>query len=246
MAAVRRGARADAVELTPSFSQVVGSVNGEMHPAPQARRPFSVARLDDIDRVNLGDVLWRPVRRQLDLTALGVNAYTAERPGDEVIERHDEESPGAGGHEELYVVLSGSATFTVDGEEIEAVMGTLLRVDRGVERHAVANQPDTTVLVLGGPPGSALPVSPFEFWYAAQPAYDAGDYERAIEIASEGLRDWPDNSRLNYQLACYHALAGHRGEAIEHLSRALAANPGLREWVADDSDLDSIRDAPEL
>jgi tetratricopeptide (TPR) repeat protein len=209
------------------------------------RDPVRVVHVDDLASVPLEEGWWRPVRRHLAATALGVNAYTAGA-GEEVIERHDELSPGAGGHEEIYVVLEGAATFSVKEQEIEAPAGTLLRIDRGVERRAVAREPNTTILVVGAPPGAALPVSPFEFWYAAQPAYQAGDYEKAIEIASEGLRDWPDNSRLNYQLACYHALAGHREAAIEHLQRALAADPGIEQWVADDRDLDSIRDAPEL
>jgi tetratricopeptide (TPR) repeat protein len=238
-----RGPRPEAAELTRSFSQVVDSVRNLVDPNSSERGTFRVAHLDDLDRVRLGAGWWRPVRRHLGVTALGVNAYTADAPGDEVIERHDELSPGAGGHEELYVFLTGSATFSVEGERIEAPAGTLLRIDRGADRHAVAREPDTTILVAGGPPGAALPVSPFEFWYAAQPAYQAGDYEQAIEIASAGLRDWPDNSRLNYQLACYHALAGHRDEAIEHLDRAVAADPSLEEWVAEDRDLDSIRDA---
>ena len=42
------------------------------------------------------------------------------------------------------------------------------------------------MLVAGGRP-AAMPPSPFEYGYAAQSSYDAGDYERAIAIASEGL-----------------------------------------------------------
>ena len=61
------------------------------------------------------------------------------------------------------------------------------------------------MLALGGEPGAALPASPFEHYYAAQPAYDAGDYDRAVEIASAGLADWPDHPLIHYQLACYHA-----------------------------------------
>lgn len=43
------------------------------------------------------------------------------------------------------------------------------------------------MLVAGGRPDAAMPPSPFEYGYAAQSSYDAGDYERAIAIASEGL-----------------------------------------------------------
>ena len=94
------------------------------------------------------------------------------------------------------------------------------------------------MLIVGGKPGAALPVSPFEYWYAAQPAYEAGDYERAVAIASEGLADWPAHGALHYQLACYEALGGHRDKALAHLRVALAGDPRAREWARDDEDLD--------
>ena len=95
-------------------------------------------------------------------------------------------------------------------------------------------------------PGAALPVSPYEYWYAARAALRAGDYARAVAIASEGLADWPDHPSLRYQLACYEALAGHREAAIGHLRIAYANNPATREWAAGDEDLASVRDDPAL
>ena len=92
---------------------------------------------------------------------------------------------GAGGHEELYFVVQGSARFTIADEHLEAPAGTMLRVPVGVNRAAVATESDTTVLVIGGKPGAALPVAPFEHWYAAQAAVNVGDYTRAAAIASE-------------------------------------------------------------
>jgi hypothetical protein len=175
------------------------------------------------------------------VTGFGVNAYTAAQAGTEVIEPHDETSAGAGGHEELYVVMSGSAEFEIDGERVDAPEGSLIRVDVGVERSAKARVDDTTVLVLGGPPGTALPVSPFEYWYAAQGPCAQGDYERAIEVASEGLSDYPHHPSLHYQLACFNALAGHSDAALDHLRTAVAGNPEIASWAAEDSDLDSIR-----
>jgi len=208
---------------------------------------YSVLQLDNVERIEAGGAAWwRPIRRTLGVTAFGVNAYTADATGDALIETHDETSFGAGRHEELYVVVSGEAAFTVGGDEVAAPAGTLLLVAPGTERGAVAVAPATTVLVIGGAPGSALPVSPYEHWYAAQPAYAAGDCARAVEIASEGLADWPDHPSLHYQLACYEALGGHRKPAIEHLKVAYANNPATREWAADDEDLDSIRDDPSL
>ena len=96
--------------------------------------------------------------------------------------------------------------------------------------------------MIGGKPGAAGPPSPFEYWYLAEPAYRAGEYDRAYAIASEGLEHHADNGPLHYQLGCYRALAGRREEALEHLRRALELSPEkVRRWAADDSDIDSVR-----
>ncbi len=204
---------------------------------------FQVTHIDGLERVPLDGNYWRPIRRALGVTGFGINAYTAAGSGDEVIEPHDETSAGAGGHEELYVVVSGAAEFTIDGERVEAPSGTLILVPVAVHRVAIATEPDTTVLVIGGVPRSVA-VSPFEYWYAAQGPYSRGEYEAAIAVASEGLGAYPDHPTLHYQLACYNALAGHREEAIEHLRIAEAGNPQVLEWASSDSDLDPIRDDP--
>jgi len=207
----------------------------------------SVTHLDELERVKTGGAgLWRPIRRALGVTGFGVNAYTAEQAGEELIERHDERSFGAGGHEELYVVLTGRAAFEVGGEDVDAPAGTLVLVPPGEVRAATAAEPNTTVMIVGGRPGAALPVSPFEYWYAALPAYEAGDYASAIEIASEGLAAHPQNPPLGSQLACYEALAGNRAAAIRHLRIAFDNNPDTREWASDDEDLESVRDDPAL
>jgi tetratricopeptide (TPR) repeat protein len=140
-------------------------------------------------------------------------------------------------------VVAGRATFTVDGEEIDAPAGTLVFIpERESRREAVAVEAGTIALALGGKTGAAGPVSPWEYWFAAEPAYRSGDYDRAYEIAAEGLRDWPDHGTIHYQLACYAALGGRREEALKHVRRAFDLDPRAREWAAGDSDLDSIRE----
>jgi tetratricopeptide (TPR) repeat protein len=200
------------------------------------------AHLDDLERIRVGELTWLPIRRALGATAFGANAWTAAEAGDALIEPHDETTTAAGGHEELYVVLAGHATFTIAGEELDAPAGTLLLVELGTPRAAVAAEPNTTVLVIGGRPGAALPVSPFEHYYAAQPAYDAGDYDRAAAIASEALHDWPDHPVVHYQLACYHALAGRLDEARRSLDIAFAGDERTRAWAAEDEDLAALRE----
>ncbi len=207
---------------------------------------FRVAHLDDLERIGAAGGLYRPIRRRLGVHAFGINAYTAPKAGDQVVERHTEGAGGGSGRqEELYLVLAGQAEFSVAGETIDAPAGTLVFIpDVTAERSAVARADETTVLVVGGPADAPIPTSPFEYWFAAEPAYKAGDYDRAVAIASEGLAEWPQQGTLNYQLACYHALAGRPEQALEHLAIAVENEPRAAGWASDDSDLDSIRDDP--
>jgi hypothetical protein len=83
-------------------------------------------------------------------------------------------------------------------------------------------------------------VSPFEYWYAAEPAYQAGDFEEAVAIARDGLVDHPDHPHLNYQLACYEARAGNADAALAYLEVA-SREERVRGWAADDDDFASLR-----
>jgi hypothetical protein len=208
---------------------------------------YTTLHLDDVPALRAGGAgMWHPIRRALGVTALGLNAYSAAGVGDALIERHDERSPGSGGQEEVYLVMRGRAAFTVDGDDVDAPAGRLLLVPAGVERSATAGEADTLVLVMGGKAGAALPSSPYEHWYAGEPLSAAGEHDRAIAVASEGLADWPRHPMLHYQLACYNALAGHREQAIVHLRIAFDEDPRARAWAADDDDLISVRDDAAL
>src|SRR5579885_254939 len=79
------------------------------------------------------------LRHNLDVGAFGVSAQFQKNAGEVLIREHDEAGPGSDRHEELYVVVQGSALFTVDGEEIEAPQGTTIFVrDPESKRGAVA------------------------------------------------------------------------------------------------------------
>ena len=208
-----------------------------------SRPPFETAHLDELDRFS-GEFDTIPVRIPFGIAAFGVNAYAAREAGGQIIEEHDELGAGAGRHEELYVVLTGRATFTVAGTELDAPTGTLVFVrDPATRRAAVAAEPETAVLVVGGTVGKAFVPSPWESWLEARPFYDAKDYEPAAAILSTALAAHPDNPHVLYNLACCEALAGRRDEAVAHITRAMELDPRTRDWAAGDSDLDSIRDA---
>jgi hypothetical protein len=115
--------------------------------------------------------LWKPIRSTLRIEAFGVNAYVAERAGDRLFNEHDETEELAGGqrHQELYVVLEGRATFTVDGEDVDAPHGTLVFVeDPESRRGAIAAEAGTTVLAIGGPVGEGYQPPPWEAIFLAE------------------------------------------------------------------------------
>jgi hypothetical protein len=129
---------------------------------------YVTTHLDDVEPIVFdsdGEPDWKPLRHDLGVGAFGVNAWVAPAAGDQAIERHDE-APKEGatsGHEELYVVLGGSARFTVGEDEFDAPAGTLVFVaDPALVREAVATESRTTVLVVGAARGVAFEPSDWE------------------------------------------------------------------------------------
>lgn len=205
---------------------------------------WEAVTLDDLDSISVAGVVWHPVRRRLGIRAFGINAYTAEAVGKHVVEEHDE-GGGGGGHEELYLVVRGRATFTVDGETLDAPAGTLVFIrDPKLKRSAVAENEDTLVVAVGGEPGKAYEVSPWEPAFAAVPLLDAGRYEEALELFVEGLREHPGNASLLYNLACAESRAGRTDDAISHLREAIVSEARYAERARADPDFDGIRGEP--
>jgi hypothetical protein len=198
-------------------------------------------RIDDIDGLSvLGTLLWQPVRKPLGITAFGINAYTAANAGDEVVEDHTELVD-----EEVYVVIRGRATFTVDGEEIDAPWGTIVFLDDLKQRrHAVAKEAGTTVLAIGGRPG-AHPISSWEYIFPSLPARNAGDWDTARAILEEALAEH-DVPAIRYHLAQVEASAGNGDRALELLAEACAARPDYAANAAAEEDFAAIRDDPRF
>lgn len=184
------------------------------------------------------------VRRLLDVSSFGVQAFRAPS-GVDVIREHDETLLGEAGQEELYLVLNGAATFEIDGESIDAPAGSLLHVRPTAKRKATAKDEGTTILVVGGTPGRAYEPTPEEAADAFV-AYSAGDYETALAKQLVVVEKRSNDPVARFNAGCFAARSGSADEAIEHLRRALELNPRIQELMATDEDLDSLRDDPRF
>lgn len=196
---------------------------------------YRVAHLDELDRVPVDQGLeWRPIARRFDIQAFGVNAYTAEKPGDWVVEEHTETQNG---HEELYMVVRGHARFTVDDEDIDAPAGTIVFVsDPALKRVARAVDEDTVVLAVGAKPGEAFTRSGWEWSFFAA----AQEPEDAVATMRDGIEKLGESGPGFYHLARHELRAGRREEAREHLARALELEPDLRKYAEQDDDLKEL------
>jgi hypothetical protein len=129
---------------------------------------YAAAHLDDIDLVNDGRIPWRPVRHHFGISSFGINAWTAAKAGDRIINEHDE-ADVEDQQEELYFVQTGRARFELDGEKVDAPAGTFVYVrDPRAVRGAVAQEPGTTVIAVGATPGEPFAVSPWERKYTGE------------------------------------------------------------------------------
>jgi hypothetical protein len=203
---------------------------------------YRTVHLDELEAIpGPGSLTWRPVRATLGLRAFGTNAYTAGKAGDDVVEPHTESPVLA--HEELYFVARGRATFTIDGESFDAPAGTYVFLpDPSAHRHAVAEEPGTTVLSFGGPP--TFTPSAWEWSFRAAAHHDEPDEAR--RILAEGFELHPQSPSLFYELACVEAVAGNRDAALAALRSAIEREPKVAAHAREDDDLASLRDDPEF
>ncbi len=185
---------------------------------------YRAMHLDDLEAVPwAGDMTWRPLRGQLGIRAFGAAAFTAADAGGLVVEPHAE-APDGRGHEELYYVARGRATFTLAGDVVDAPAGTFVFVaDPAVHRRAVAAEPGTAVLAFGGEPV----FTPAGHEYMARVRTRLGDPDRARELAEEGLRELPESPGVRYALALAAAARGDDAEARRRLAEAVEGVPAL-------------------
>jgi serine/threonine protein kinase/tetratricopeptide (TPR) repeat protein len=98
-----------------------------------------------------------------------------------------------------------------------------------IEKHLELNPDDVRALYLGG---IAL----------AQ----VGERERALDWAARALALDSEDSGVLYNVACVKALAGLKEEGFVCLEKAIRNGFGHREWLENDSDLESLREDPRF
>lgn len=181
---------------------------------------------------------WSPIRRELDVQAFGINAWSGDA-GTQLVGEHDEKSSG---HEELYVVVAGGARFTVDGEDTDASAGVVVFVrDPASKRKAVAVTDGTTIVSVGGKPGEAYEPLVWEVNAQVFELFGDDQFADAKEMVTAALDQFEDRAALLYNLACCEARLGEIQPALGHLEEALAVRPSLNELARDDTDLDALR-----
>ena len=187
------------------------------------------------------------LRYELDVAAFGVSAAFQKKAGERLIREHDEVNPGADQHEELYVVVQGSAVFTVDGEEIEAPQGTTVFVrDPASKRGATATADNTIVVSVGGRRGEAYRLAPAAAATGFFDAYQEKDYATALEATNRALETYPGNAHLLYNVACMSALLGDRETSLTALAESVAKWEPFKEMAREDDDFVSVRDDPKF
>jgi mannose-6-phosphate isomerase-like protein (cupin superfamily) len=103
---------------------------------------YRAASLDE-----LGDGVFRKVRRELGVTAFGANGIVLP-PGTEWFNHYHERQ------DELYFVHRGRAGFDVDGETFELGPGGLVHVESTTPRRFWnAGDEDLVLLIVGGKDG---------------------------------------------------------------------------------------------
>ena len=117
---------------------------------------YKVAHIDEIpfEEGNSPGTEWKPVRRFFDARSFGASLARATFAGDILTHDHDETEAN---HEELFLIVSGHATYRVGDEEIDAPAGTFLYApDPALMRGVVAKEPGTVMFVVGAEVGKAF------------------------------------------------------------------------------------------
>jgi mannose-6-phosphate isomerase-like protein (cupin superfamily) len=115
----------------------------------------TVKRVEDFDTPNDGGFC--RARASLDVSSFGMQVENFP-PHFEHYPEHDHAEDG---QEEVYTVLSGSATLHAGGQEHQLEPGVFVRVAPNVKRKITTGDEPARMLAIGGTPGKAYVAPPF-------------------------------------------------------------------------------------
>jgi len=110
--------------------------------------------------------------------------------------------------------------------EADAILRQAVKL---AERHLELNPEDVRALYLG-----------------AAGLMEIGQRDKALDWVSRALALDPEDSGVLYNSACVYALGGRPDDAIRLLDKAIDNGFGHREWLENDTDLDSLRADPRF
>lgn len=109
--------------------------------------PFTLKQIDELNSINHGAV--KLAGDELGVQSFGLQVLDLPAGFSDYPE-HDHADDR---QEEVYVVLAGAAHLVVDGEQIQADAGSLVRVDPAATRKLVPGPDGVRVLAIGCVPG---------------------------------------------------------------------------------------------
>ena len=116
---------------------------------------YSKVNIREIDPAGPNGAV-RFVRRELGVEAFGINWFDIPPNAEGVA--HDEEDTE---QEEVNVIVRGSGTYRIDGEEVPFAEGDAFRFDPQTHRQPVAGADGFTMVAVGARRGSYEPRGPF-------------------------------------------------------------------------------------
>ena len=116
---------------------------------------YSVINVDELEGEGPGGAV-RFVRRRIGLEAFGINWFELA-PNTSGLEHDEEESR----QEEVVVVIRGSGSYRVEGEDVAVRPGSVLRFDPETTRVPNAGPEGMTFIAVGARRGSYEPRGPF-------------------------------------------------------------------------------------
>ena len=124
------------------------------------------------------------------------------------------------------LLMQGPLTRLGRKAEVQATLREGLRV---AEKHLELNPDDARALYLG-----------------AGALVQLGERERGLEWTKRARAIDPEDPGVLYNVACSYAQLGQTDDAISCLEKAVQNGFGHREWLENDSDLDSLRNDPRF